>query len=154
MSSTPEPNTTLRAIRPWKKIAIACAICLALGLVVGYYFSPEKVLTEYKDRIQTVTKTDVVVKERIVRQPDGTETIDRIITDKTETDSTRETEKIKTPGEKWTVSPMAGISASGLTIGAGVSRRLFGPVEVGIWSVLPLASPGSISGGVSVGFRF
>lgn len=145
--------------------AITALASLTVGAASAWYFKPPVVetRTEYRDKIVEVVKT---VKERVKVQtktrketkPDGTRVEETTVT-KTDTD-------VKTAGSKtsdveavtvqkfkqhdWSVRGMAGwdFSRGVVVYGAGVDRRVVGPVSIGAWGL----SSGVV--GVSVGVTF
>jgi len=55
---------------------------------------------------------------------------------------------------RWHASGLVGVGSAGVEVGAGLSYRLLGPIELGIYGRVPLHQLGQASGGLSVGLQF
>lgn len=122
-------------------------ICLVLGWVLHWQFTEPKVIVETK--VVEVEKIVTEVKERIVKSPDGTVTIDR------ETvaveDRTTEAVKVEKPAKKdWLVSAKVDLFSpiSVRSYQLEVSRRVFNDVYVGAYG----RTDGTVGVGITVLF--
>ena len=96
-------------------------------------FSPEKIKIE--EKTVEVVKERVRVDTRIIERPDGT--TETIISERRDTDTRSETEKLTTGLPVWSVS----LSASAYSAsrdepiyGVGVQKRLLGSLSGGIYA--------------------
>ena len=112
----------------WSYIAV-CAASILLTIA----FSPEKIKIE--EKTVEVVKERVRVDTRIIERPDGT--TETIISERRDTDTRSETEKLTTGLPVWSVS----LSASAYSAsrdepiyGVGVQKRLVGSLSGGIYA--------------------
>jgi hypothetical protein len=145
----------------WLCFGLLVASCAA-GILIGRWTTPVKVETKletkYVDRVvmQQVKHADEVrtITER--RRPDGTVTTRTRIEDRsvTETAAARETvatlEQTVTESahETWLLRAVYAVRMGSQTFGAGVDRRILGPIWLGAWGTTDLAV------GVSLGVSF
>jgi hypothetical protein len=137
-----------------KQTVVSISVALGIGLVVGRYSLPQKVVTKVQT-VEVEKKTSdehKLVADRTttttqqVKKPDGTvmtttvtknDVQTRDTTDILSVDSKKsDTEKTVTySGSRWSMSVLAGKNVSSLsaapTYGASVGYRLLGPVTVG-----------------------
>lgn len=138
--------------------AITAVVSGALGAAAAVYFAPERVRTEFRDRVVTVTVRDTQrVKTRTETRPDGTR-----VTERTETvsrsDSSTDRRTVTTPPPRWhagallIAQPRLRPLGADLYAGVLVSRQLVGPISVGLTATVPVANPISLPAvGVTLG---
>lgn len=136
---------------------------IALGFWAGRYTTPVKVETKietkYVDRVvmQQVKHADEIrtVTER--RRPDGTVTTRTRVEDRSVTETAAakirevvslEQSTTENARETWLLRAVYAVRLGGNSIGAGVDRRILGPIWLGAWGTTDLAV------GVSLGVSF
>lgn len=153
------------------KKVIGLAVLFAVGVAVGRYTLPAKVVTKeiVKVEIREVEKkvtnkhTDKVVVIVETKKPDGTVVTEKRIVDKSVIDTvTDKTKDTKSESNKETTKEYAknaysiralvgkdfSSAASPLVYGAAFDRKFLGPITVGVFGFT------SGLGGVSVGLNF
>lgn len=135
-------------------------LAFVAGAAVGYFVTPTKVVTktvvqQTKQETQDIQKNKVFDKTETIL-PDGTKKIETKITDKS-TDTTDSTSSSLTTSEKTVERSQSSLLVYGLaetkitsmpTYGAGVQRRVLGPLWLGAFGT---TGP---SVGVTVGLSF
>lgn len=111
-------------------------LLLVVGIVIGRYTTPEKVVTKTVTEVKTVTVVQHDTQTVITEKPDGTKTT--VITDKsvdtTQKDKTQETEKtVENYKPQWKVGVQLAPKNPQYEYfyGVEVERRILGPVFVG-----------------------
>jgi hypothetical protein len=141
-----------------KTLIGAGLLLLLIGYAGGRYAQPAKIVTktEVVTQIKTVVEDHVhtvtVTKELPNGEKDTTTTTDNnsVIKDKTNTknDSSTVTTYNK---PQWRVQALAGLNASNFTnpiYGAGIERRIIGPIAAGAWGTT------NHEGGISLSLEF
>lgn len=149
----------LEKLTEYKNIFIVAIVIGAIGYGVGRYLQPAKIETKVEQVVKEVevVKKDIVVKERIVKQKDGTEITERTTEDKstesTSKDSQTKSETVVTNAKpKWLISGGAGLTTNATTAYmASVQYRVLGPFFVGGHAVI---NPGNNTGLVTLGMEF
>jgi hypothetical protein len=146
----------METLQKYAKIGLIGLILLALGYGLGRYIQPAKIETKIEQVVKEVevVKKDIVVKERIIKQKDGTE-----ITERTTEDRSTETTDKKSESSSSTVvtnkKPDWRINALGalnkdrdITYGLQVERRILGNISAGVYGMTDKTI------GLSVGMEF
>lgn len=140
-------------------------VCFLVGVGTAYFAAPSKVVTktEVREKIVTVVEKEkhanVVVTKEETDRPDGTKVITTVTVDKTvekEADRTKETvvatetKTVERQSPQWNLRAMAGFDLKARTpsYGAGLERRLLGPIFIGVYGF------SSGAAGVSVALFF
>lgn len=124
------------------QIIIAVAL-LGIGYGAGRYVQPAKVVT----KTETVTKTNTIIQEHVhtviqtVTKPDGevvkTEVSDNNSVDTVKSSSDSSSSTVTTYSKpQWKVQGLAGLNLSSISTpiyGAGVERRILGPIFAGVY---------------------
>jgi hypothetical protein len=141
------------------KLILALIACFLLGLGVGYFSLPQKVVTqvEVKEKIVTVTEKvkadNVVTVYREIQRPDGTKeirsrTFDKSVSTEAETkDDSKSVSETKTVERKQPDWKVAGLATT-TGYGASIERRILGPIFLGAFGL------SSGMAGISVGLLF
>lgn len=139
-------------------ILLGILIALAAGYGIGRYAQPAKIEIKKEEVIKEVEviKKDVVIVEKEVKNPDGTVTTERVITDKTQIDSKKETTEkqssiVSNKKADWKVSASVGAESLKFTqpvYGLHVERRILGPFFIGAYGMT------NSNYGVSIGMEF
>jgi len=146
-------------LKNYRNYAIVVLVVGLLGYATGRYLQPAKIEIKKEEIIKTVevVKKDVVIRERIVKGPDGTETTERVIEDKSTSTAkkeseTRESTVVTNKKPDWRAAAMAGLDLSKMQplYGGQVERRVLGPIFV---SGYVLTGPSTIVG-VTAGIEF
>lgn len=129
-----------------KHVIAGMAVSLALGLGLGRYSMPAKVVT--KTQIKTVTlRQDHTI---VVRKPDGTVEVHRDIVTGVHQDALQSKETTRDM-PRWQLGIMAGVKpfkTETPAYGASLDYRLLGPVNAGIWGL----TNGMVGARVSLAF--
>jgi hypothetical protein len=146
----------------FQKITLAIVIATGLGYAFGRYAQPAKVQIQEKEVNKQVAIVDhnTVTETHQVKQPDGTIVTDTttkdLDVDKTSSiDTKQEKETISNTKPQWKVQGLVGLSSVGLTqplYGAGVERRILGPVSAGVWGLT--GGNNGVTGGLSLSVEF
>lgn len=124
------------------KLGVGAIIVFAVGAGTALYVRPATVVTKTEEVVKEVdrVKKDVVVVEHEVKRPDGTVEIDRTTTDKSTETSKKESDTksstvVTNAKPQWKAQALAGLSLDKLVpvYGAGVERRIIGPISAGVW---------------------
>ena len=127
--------------------SIVLIVGLALGAFLTHKFMKPEIVT--KTEIKEVVRTDVQTKEIIVKQKDGTETITRVITDKSvqvkDNIIITETEK-----KLWNVALFGGLNLNTreTVYGLSVQKQYIGAFSLGMFGTT------SKELGASLGYSF
>lgn len=136
---------------------VALLVVAGLGYGFGRYMQPAKIQIKKEEVIKEVevVKKDVVVVEKITTNKDGTTVVERRTEDKsTERSSTdtrtKESTLVINVKPQWRVQGMVGYRGQldRPMYGAGIERRILGPVFVGAWGNTEKQF------GLSAGFEF
>ena len=119
---------------------IGAILLLAIGYGAGRYVQPAKVVTK------TQTVTNDVIHDHIhtvihtVTQPNGTTDSTTVVdNNSTEESNTKSSSSTVTTYNKpqWKAQVLAGLPLNGQPLapiyGAGVERRIIGPISAGVW---------------------
>lgn len=135
-------------MRP-KIVVLLAGGSLLLGLAVGRYTLPAKVVHDVHIQRRYVTNT--ITKKVETKKPDGTDVIetevDRTSRGATEADHHDETTYNT---QKWDLVGLAGVDVprNRQVYGGAVDYRLLGPITIGAWGL------SSGAAGLSLGLRF
>lgn len=144
------------SIQQYGKMVLAVILLLALGYGMGRYVQPAKIETKVEQVVKEVevVKKDVVIKERIVKQKDGTE-----ITERTTEDRSTETTDKKSESSSstvvinkkpdWRVNALGAVNVDRkASYGLQVERRILGNISAGVFGLTDKTV------GLSVGMEF
>lgn len=136
-------------------ILTACVAALA-GAAAYRAIAPERVRTEYRDRVRVVTIKDTR-RTRVTTRPDGTR-IEERTESTTRADSDTRRVAVSSAPRAWTAGamllavPTLRPLGADLYAGGFVSRQLLGPVSVGLTATVPVRQPLSVpTVGVTLG---
>ena len=145
-----------------QKVILAVLVAAGLGYSFGRYAQPAKVQIQEKevDKQVVVVQHDTVTETHQVKQTDGTIVTDTTVkdldVDKTSlTDTKQEKETVTNVKPQWKVQGLVGLNSMGLTqplYGAGVERRILGPISVGVWGLT--GGSNGATGGLSLSIEF
>lgn len=121
-----------------KKLA-ALVLALLIGLAIGRFSAPEKVVTKEIE----VIKRDIKIVERKVTRPDGTIEETKETIDKSNETSKSDTFVYNRPD--WLVQASVQTDFNKPIYGLAVSRRIFGGLSVGV-SLNSRLEPGVVVG--------
>ncbi len=137
------------------KIVAMCLLAFVAGGAVGAYLTPTD--TKTKENAQTMTDkktTKKQKKKKVTEKPDGTKITEETVTEstgETETVKTETREKIETKGPKTSVQVLAGFDLHKTptpVYGVAAQRELIGPVSIGAFGL----TNGTV--GVTLGVSF
>lgn len=137
------------------KIVAMCLLAFVVGGAVGTYLTPAG--TKTKESAQTTTDkktTKKQKKKKVTEKPDGTKITEETVTEstgETETVKTETKEKIETKGPKTSVQVLAGFDLQKTptpVYGVAAQRELIGPISVGAFGL----TNGTV--GVTLGVSF
>lgn len=117
----------------------------------------EKPVIRWRDRTVTVTKyaPSGSVSETIVSKTDSGEKKEGTVTTTDEKVAVKEESKeTKTPEQGWAVWGGPGIGLEGLSVTAGATKRLVGPVGLGVAVHAPLRAPQNTDASVIISFSW
>jgi len=124
----------------YAKFAIVALLMTGLGYAFGRYMQPAEIQIKREEVVKEVevVKRDVVTVEKIIKRPDGTVETEKRTEDKsTETvnkdTKSKEASVVVNLKPQWKAQGLVGLSKDGEVYGAGIERRIIGPVFMGAW---------------------
>lgn len=132
-----------------KTLFVSGLVLFAVGIGVGKYLVPQNSTEIDKEKISSETEKETI--DRIVTNPDGTKTVERIVKDTKKEIKEKESIKIvESKKPNWRVSALMGYSLDKYNqiYGLDVQKRILGVVSVGVWGTT------NKTVGLSVGYEF
>ncbi len=124
----------------YKVIATVILAAALLGYAGGRYVQPAHVITEIKEVVKTVevVKHDTTTTTKETTHPDGTkDTETTVVNHDTDISSSvdKKDNKTITLQPQWKAQAQYGYDFSTLrpVYGAGIERRILGPISAGVW---------------------
>lgn len=146
----------METLQKYAKIGLIGLILLALGYGLGRYIQPAKIETKIEQVVKEVevVKKDIVVKERIIKQKDGTEITERTTEDRSTETTDKKSESssstvVTNKKPDWRVNALGALNKDrDITYGLQVERRILGNISAGVYGMTDKTI------GLSVGMEF
>jgi len=146
----------MKTLQKYAKIGLIGLILLALGYGLGRYIQPAKIETKIEQVVKEVevVKKNIVVKERIIKQKDGTEITERTTEDRSTETTDKKSESssstvVTNKKPDWRVNALGALNKDrDITYGLQVERRILGNISAGVYGMTDKTI------GLSVGMEF
>lgn len=146
----------METLQKYAKIGLVGLLLLALGYGLGRYIQPAKIETKIEQVVKEVevVKKDIVIKERIIKQKDGTEITERTTEDKSSATTDKKSESssstvVTNKKPDWRVNALGALNKDrDITYGLQVERRILGNISAGVYGMTDTTI------GLSIGMEF